>query len=72
MASFTFFALGSTPQLVRGQGCTQGPSTPGGGPQGQGRGGGRRGVAFGPPTTQTRYDEYTGFTKIFDGQTFTS
>ena len=27
--------------------------------------GGRGG--FGPPTTQTRYDDYTGFTKIFDG-----
>jgi 3-keto-disaccharide hydrolase len=33
-----------------------------------GRGGG---VSFGPPTTQTRYDDYTGFTKIFDG-TFTN
>ena len=27
---------------------------------------------FGPPTTQTPYDDYTGFTKIFDGQTFTN
>ena len=34
-----------------------------------GRGGGG---GFGPPTTQTRYDDYTGFTKIFDGQTFTN
>jgi hypothetical protein len=29
-------------------------------------------VAFGPPTTQTRYDDYTGFTKIFDEKTFTN
>jgi len=74
VASLTLFALGSTPQAVRGQGGTQAPAAPGAGPQGQGRGGGggRGGVAFGPPTTQTRYDDYTGFTKIFDGQTFTS
>jgi hypothetical protein len=32
-----------------------------------GRGGG---VSFGPPTTQAPYEDYTGFTKIFDGQTF--
>ena len=25
------------------------------------------GVAFGPPTAKTPYDDYTGFTKIFDG-----
>jgi hypothetical protein len=35
-----------------------------------GRGGG--GVAFGPPTVKTPYDDYTGFTKIFDGKTFTN
>jgi hypothetical protein len=29
-------------------------------------------VAFGPPTTQTRYDDCNGFTKIFDSQTFTT
>ena len=39
-------------------------------PAGQGRGGG--GVAFGPPTVKTPYDDYTGFTKIFDGKTFTN
>ena len=33
-----------------------------------GRGGGG---GFGPPTTQTRYDDYAGFTRIFDG-TFTN
>ena len=35
----------------------------------QGRGGGG---GFAPPTTQTRYDDYTGFTKIFDEKTFTN
>jgi hypothetical protein len=35
----------------------------------QGRGGFG---GFGPPTTQTRYDDYTGFTKIFDEKTFTN
>src|SRR5438067_11746212 len=35
---------------------------------GQAPGGG----GFGAPTTQTRYDDYTGFTKIWDGQTFTN
>ena len=29
-------------------------------------------MSFGPPTTQTRYDDYTGFTKIFDEKTFTN
>ena len=38
---------------------------------GQGRGGGGRG-GFAPPTTVTPYDDYTGFTKIFDGKTFTN
>ena len=37
---------------------------------GGGRGGG--GVAFGAPTATTRYDDYTGFTKIFDERTFTN
>src|SRR6185503_6749357 len=50
---------------------SQAPATPGGGPPAQGRGG-RGGVAFGPPTTPTRYDDYTGFTKIFDERTFTN
>ena len=36
-------------------------------------GGGRGGAGgFGPPTTLTRYDDYTGFTKIWDGATFTN
>ncbi len=40
-------------------------------PQG---GGGRAGGfgGFAAPTTETRYDDYSGFTKIFDGQTFTN
>ena len=38
---------------------------------GQGRGGGGRG-GFAPPTTLTPYDDYTGFTKIFDEKTFTN
>jgi hypothetical protein len=46
-------------------GCAAGRS---GGP-GRSRGGG---VSFAPPTTKTPYDDYTGFTKIFDGQTFTN
>lgn len=41
-----------------------------GGGQGQPPGGGRGG--FAAPTTQTRYDDYTGFTKIWDGATFTN
>jgi hypothetical protein len=36
-----------------------------------GRGGGAGG-GFGAPTTQTRYDDYTGFTKIWDEATFTN
>ena len=72
-ASLTLLALMMTPQVAVGQGATQAPATPAGGPpQGPGRGGRGGGVAFGPPTTQTRYDDYTGFTKIFDGQTFTN
>jgi len=69
-ASLTLFAIVAAPLAVRGQGGTQAPPSPAaGGAQGRG---GRGGVAFGPPTTQTRYDDYTGFTKIFDGQTFTN
>jgi hypothetical protein len=47
---------------------------PQGGGQAPGGGGGRGGggVSFGPPTTLTRYDDYTGFTKIFDEKTFTN
>lgn len=44
--------------------ATQGQQVPP--PAGGGRGG------FGPPTTLTRYDDYTGFTKIWDGATFTN
>ncbi|MEP7119161.1 MAG: family 16 glycoside hydrolase, partial [Acidobacteriota bacterium] len=29
-------------------------------------------MAFAPPTVKTPYDDYTGFTKIFDGRTFTN
>ena len=42
-----------------------GQAQPGGG--GRGGGGG-----FGAPTSQTRYDDYTGFTKIWDAATFTN
>ena len=71
-ASMTFVAVGAASHAVYGQGGAQPPAPGGGAAQGQGRGGGRGGVAFGPPTTQTRYDDYTGFTKIFDGQSFTN
>jgi 3-keto-disaccharide hydrolase len=68
--------LVGTSRVVLGQGASQAaPAPPGGGQApagGGGRGGGGGGVAFGPPTTQTRYDDYTGFTKLFDGQTFTN
>jgi hypothetical protein len=67
----TLFAIVGSPLAVRGQGGTQAPPSPAAGGGAQGRGG-RGGVAFGPPTAQTRYDDYTGFTKIFDGQTFTN
>ena len=72
-ASLTLFALVAVPQVAGGQGAPQAPAQPGGGAPPQGRGGrGGGGVAFGPPTTQTRYDDYTGFTKIFDEKTFTN
>ena len=48
------------------------PAPPAGGQGPGGGGGGRGGVSFGPPVTQTRYDDYTGFTKIFDKKTFTN
>ena len=48
------------------------PPAPLGGGQTPGRWPRRRRRAFGAPTTQTRYDDYTGFTKIFDGKTFTN
>jgi hypothetical protein len=63
-------AVVATPRVVHLQG---GPPTPAAGGQGPGGGGGGRGgVSFGPPTTQARYDDYTGFTKIFDEKTFTN
>jgi hypothetical protein len=68
----TLFALAAMPQVVGGQDAPQAPAAPGGGAPAQGRGGRGGGVAFGPPTTQTRYDDYTGFTKIFDEKTFTN
>lgn len=46
------------------EGATPQAPNPG---QGAGRGGG---VSFAPPSTKTPYDDYTGFTKIFDGQSF--
>ena len=69
LAAVTLLALVATPRVAH----VQAPATP---PQagGQGPGGGGRGGfgGFGPPTTQTRYDDYTGFTKIFDEKTFTN
>src|SRR6187200_679075 len=69
LAAVTLLALVATPRAAH----VQAPATP---PQGggQGPGGGGRGGfgGFGPPTTQTRYDDYTGFTKIFDEKTFTN
>jgi hypothetical protein len=62
----------AAPQVVYVQdGAPAAPATGGGG-QARGGGGGRGGggAGFGAPTSQTRYDDYTGFTKIFDGQTF--
>jgi hypothetical protein len=72
VAAFTLFALVATARVVYVQGATQTGPAPAGAAQGQGRGGRGGGVPFGPPTTQTRYDDYTGFTKIFDGKTFTN
>ena len=70
-------AMLAWPPAASTQGAGQAPpagQTPPAGqapPAGQGRGGGG-GVAFGPPTVKTPYDDYTGFTKIFDGKTFTN
>ena len=70
-ALLTLLAIVAASLAVHAQGGAQPPAAAAGGAPAQGRGG-RGGVAFGPPTTQTRYDDYTGFTKIFDGQTFTN
>jgi len=69
VALTTLVVLLATPQVVEVQGGP--PAAPAAGQAPGGRGGGG-GAAFGPPTTQTRYEDYTGFTKIFDGQTFTN
>ena len=62
-------ALVAVPRVVSVQGGAP-PQAPAAGAQGRGQ----RGIpgGFGPPTTQTPYDDYSGFTKIFDGQTFTN
>jgi hypothetical protein len=62
-AATMLLAVVATPQIVRVQGGGQAP----GGRGGRGGFGG-----FTAPTTLTRYDDYTGFTKIFDGKTFTN
>jgi hypothetical protein len=78
----TVLAVITTSQLTNGQGGAPTSQAPAGGGQtpagaagraggGGGRGGGG-GAGFGAPTTLTRYDDYTGFTKIFDGRTFTN
>ena len=56
VSAITLLALMATPRVASAQG-------------GGGRGGG---VSFTAPTTPTRYDDYTGFTKIFDEKTFTN
>jgi hypothetical protein len=50
------------------------PASPAQTGRGQGPGGGRGGggAGFGAPTAPTRYDDYTGFTKIFDEKTFSN
>jgi hypothetical protein len=76
VAGIALIALAATPRVVHVQGGPPAPAaTAGGGQAGAGQGGGGRGrggVPFGPPTTATRYDDYTGFTKIFDEKTFTN
>jgi hypothetical protein len=66
----TLLAVVATPRVVHVQGAPPGQEPPSGGQAPGGGGGGRGG--FGAPTTQTRYDDYTGFTKIFDEKTFTN
>ena len=75
VAAMTLLAVVATTRVVHVQGGAPaapaaGGQAPGGG--GGGRGGGGAGGGFGAPTTQTRYDDYTGFTKIWDGQTVTN
>jgi hypothetical protein len=67
-AATMLLAVVATPHIVH----VQGGAAPGGGqaPGGRGSRGGFGG--FTAPTTLTRYDDYTGFTKIFDGKTFTN
>jgi len=79
-AGALLFLLASAWLQARDQGpATALPDRAGAPPQADGRqgggGGGRGGGAgggFGAPTAQTRYDDYTGFTKLWDGQTFTN
>ncbi|MEO7192145.1 MAG: DUF1080 domain-containing protein [Vicinamibacterales bacterium] len=60
--------LVSSPVFMQGGAPAAGaaPATPAAGQGGGGRGGGG-GVSFLPPSTKTPYDDYTGFTRIFDG-----
>src|SRR5436190_20836200 len=66
VAGITLLALAATPRVVHVQGGPPAaPATAGGGQAGAGQGGGGRGrggggVSFAPPTTLTRYDDYTG------------
>ena len=69
IAAATLLFVGVAPRVVGAQGATP-PAAGGQGPGRGGRGGG--GGGFAPPTTPTRYDDYTGFTKIFDEKTFTN
>jgi len=72
--------VAATPRMASLQGgppaaqapAAQAPASPAPQRGGGGRGGGGAGGGFAAPTTQTRYDDYTGFTKIWDGQTFTN
>ena len=71
----TLLILVGLPQVVYVQGGPPAAQAPASGAQAPGGGGGGRGGGgggFAPPTTLTRYDDYTGFTKIWDGQTFTN
>ena len=70
LVAATLLAVVAMPQAVYLQGGPPGQVPPSGGQAPGGGGGGRGG--FGAPTTPTRYDDYTGFTKIFDEKTFTN
>ncbi len=68
-AGTMLLALAATPRVVHVQ--VGAPAGGGQAPSGRGRGRGGGG-GFAAPTAQTRYDDYTGFTKIFDEKTFTN